>query len=82
MGATTVQMRRDQYKRLLSLGRQSPYDRREAPEAIPDDIDESKVRWYLELTARERNIPVDLALPVTKNLKRLGWRASEMAGWS
>ncbi len=72
VGATTVQMRRDEYERLLSLRRQVPYDRREAPEATPDDIDQGKVRWYLELAARERNIPVDLALPVIENLKRLG----------
>ncbi len=71
VGATTVQMRRDEYERLLSLRRQSPFDRREAPDATLDDIDEGKVRWYLERAALERNIPIDLALPVAENLKRL-----------
>lgn len=75
VGATTVQMRRDEYERLLLLRRQSPFDRREAPGATLEDIDESKVRWYLESAARERNIPVDPALPVIENLKRL-----ELAG--
>ena len=71
VGATTVQMRRDEYERLLSLRRQAPYDRREASEATLEDIDEDKVRWYLARAAQERNIPVDLALPAVENLKRL-----------
>jgi ATP-dependent DNA helicase RecG len=71
VGATTVQMRRDEYERLLLLRRQSPFDRREASGATLEDVDESKVRWYLERAARERNIPVDPALPVIENLKRL-----------
>jgi ATP-dependent DNA helicase RecG len=75
VGATTVQMRRDEYERLLLLRRQSPFDRRVAPDATLEDIDEGKVRWYLERAARERNIPVDLALPAVENLKRL-----ELAG--
>jgi ATP-dependent DNA helicase RecG len=37
-----------------------------------DDVDEAKVRWYLQRAAQERNIPVDLTLPVVENLKRLG----------
>jgi ATP-dependent DNA helicase RecG len=71
VGATTVQMRRDEYERLLLLRRQSPFDRRETPDATLEDIDEGKVRWYLERAARERNIPVDPALPAVENLKRL-----------
>lgn len=71
VGATTVQMRRDEYERLLLLRRQSPFDRREALDAALTDIDESKVRWYLERAAQERNIPVDPALPTVENLKRL-----------
>lgn len=71
VGATTAQMRRDEYERLLSLRRQAPFDRREIPEATLDEIDEGKLRWYFEQAARERNIPVDLALPVVENLKRL-----------
>jgi len=71
VGATTVQMRRDEYERLLLLRRQSPFDRREAPDATLADIDESKVRWYLERAAQERNIPIDPALPTVENLKRL-----------
>ncbi|MBK9234086.1 MAG: hypothetical protein IPO15_25415 [Anaerolineae bacterium] len=72
VGATTVQMRRNEYERLLLLRRQSPFDRREAPGATLADIDEGKVRWYLERAAHERNIPVDPALPAIENLKRLG----------
>lgn len=82
VGATTVQMRRDEYERLLLLRRQSPFDHREASGATLEDIDESKVRWYLERAARERNIPVDPALPVIENLKRLelaGERNGQMA---
>ena len=71
VGATTVQMRRDEYERLLLLRRQSPFDGREAPDATLADIDEGKVRWYLERAAHERNIPVDPALPAVENLKRL-----------
>ena len=71
VGATTVQMRRDEYERLLLLRRQSPFDRREAQDATLADIDEDKVRWYLERAARERNIPVDPAQPIVENLKRL-----------
>ena len=71
VGATTVQMRRNEYERLLLLRRQSPFDRREAPGATLADIDEGKVRWYLERAAHERNIPVDPALPAIENLKRL-----------
>lgn len=79
VGATTVQMRRDEYERLLLLRRQSPFDHREASGATLEDIDESKVRWYLERAASERNIPVDPALPVIENLKRLEL-ASEREG--
>lgn len=79
VGATTVQMRRDEYERLLLLRRQSPFDRREAPGATLEDIDEGRLRWYLERAARERNIPVDLGLPVIENLKRLEL-ASESEG--
>ena len=71
VGATTVQMQRDEYERLLLLRRQSPFDGREAPDATLADIDEGKVRWYLERAAHERNIPVDPALPAVENLKRL-----------
>ena len=79
VGATTVQMHREEYERLLLDRRQSPFDHRELPEATWDDIDEGKVGWYLERAARERNIPVDLALPAQENLKRLGM-ASEREG--
>jgi ATP-dependent DNA helicase RecG len=79
VGATTVQMRRNEYERLLLLRRQSPFDRREAPGAVLDDIDEDKVRWYLERAARERHIPVDPAQPIVENLKRLDL-ASERDG--
>ncbi|MGB3218419.1 MAG: helix-turn-helix domain-containing protein [Anaerolineae bacterium] len=79
VGATTVQMRRDEYERLLLLRRQSPFDRREAPDATLEDINEGKVRWYLERAARERNIPADLDLPTVENLKRLEL-ASEREG--
>lgn len=75
VGATTVQMRRDEYERLLLLRRQSPFDRRDTPGATLEDIDEKKVRWYLERAGRERNIPVDPTQPVVENLKRL-----ELAG--
>jgi ATP-dependent DNA helicase RecG len=71
VGATTVQMRRDEYERLLLLRRQSPFDRRMVPDATLEDIDEDKVHWYLERAVRERNIPVDLSLPAIENLKRL-----------
>jgi len=71
VGVTTVQMRRDEYERLLLLRRQSPFDRREALDATLEDIAEDKVRWYLARAARERNIPVDPALPTVENLKRL-----------
>jgi len=64
-------MRRDEYERLLLLRRQSPFDRREALDATLEDIAEDKVRWYLARAARERNIPVDPALPTVENLKRL-----------
>ena len=72
VGATTVQVQRAEYERQLLLRRQLPYDRREVPEASLDDIDEAKVRWYLERAARERGIPADTTLPVVENLKRLG----------
>lgn len=71
VGATTVQMRRDEYERLLLVRRQLPYDRRALLDATWDDIDEARVRWYLQRAAEERNIPVDLALPALENLKRL-----------
>jgi ATP-dependent DNA helicase RecG len=71
VGATTVKMQRAEYERLLRQRRQSPYDRREVPEATLDDIDEAKVRWYLERAARERSIPADTTRPVAENMKRL-----------
>lgn len=71
VGATTVQMRRDEYERLLLLRRQSPFDGRDAPGATLADIDEDKVHWYLERAARERNIPVNPAQSIVENLKRL-----------
>lgn len=72
VGATTVQLRRDEYERLILTRRQPPFDQRELPEATLDDVDEAKVRWYLQRAAQERNIPVDLTLPLVENLKRLG----------
>ena len=72
VGATTVQLRRDEYERLILARRQPPFDQRELPEATLDDVDEAKVRWYLQRAAQERNIPVDLTLPLVENLKRLG----------
>jgi ATP-dependent DNA helicase RecG len=72
VGTATVQLRRDEYERLLLSRRQPPFDQRELPEATLDDVDEAKVRWYLQRTAQERNIPVDLTLPLVENLKRLG----------
>lgn len=71
VGATTVQMQRAEYERLLLQRRQRAYDQREVPEATLDDVDEAKLRWYLERAARERGIPVDTTLPVVENLKRL-----------
>ena len=72
VGSTTVQLRRDEYERLLLARRQPPFDQRELPEATLDDVDEAKVRWYLQRAGQERNIPVDLTLPLVENLKRLG----------
>jgi ATP-dependent DNA helicase RecG len=79
VAGSTVQMRREEYERLLLGRRQSPFDRREIPEATWDDIDEAKIRWYLERAARERNLPIDLTLPPLENLKRLEL-ASERGG--
>jgi ATP-dependent DNA helicase RecG len=72
VGTATVQLRRDEYERLLLARHQPPFDQRELPEATLDDVDEAKVRWYLQRAAQERNIPVDLTLPLVENLKRLG----------
>ncbi|MCX6030569.1 MAG: helix-turn-helix domain-containing protein [Chloroflexi bacterium] len=72
VGAVTAQMDRAEYERLLLARRQLPFDRREAPDATTDDLDEVKVRWYLQRAAQERAIPVDLAAPLAENLKRLG----------
>ncbi len=72
VGMATVQLRRDEYERLLLARRQPPFDQRELPQATWDDIDEAKVRWYLQRASQERNIPVDLTLPLADNLKRLG----------
>jgi len=71
VGAITVQMERDEYERLLLARRQPPFDQRELLEATLDDVDEAKVRWYLQRAGQERNIPVDLSLPLVENLKRL-----------
>jgi ATP-dependent DNA helicase RecG len=71
VGATTVQIQRSEYERLLLLRRQLPYDRREVPEATLDDIDEVKVHWYLEPAVHGRSIPADTTLPMVENLKRL-----------
>ncbi|MBM4086212.1 MAG: hypothetical protein FJ272_15620 [Planctomycetes bacterium] len=71
VGAVTAQMERDEYERLLLARRQPPFDRQELPEAVWDDVDEAKVRWYLDRAVLERNLAVDLALPPLTNLKRL-----------
>ena len=79
VGAVTAQMDRAEYERLLLARRQLPFDGRELPEATLDDLDEAKLRWYLQRAAQERNIPADLAAPMAENLKRLGV-ASERDG--
>jgi ATP-dependent DNA helicase RecG len=71
VGATTVQMQRAEYERLLLQRRQLRYDQRGNPEATLNDIDEARLRWYLEQAAQERGIPVDTALPIMENLRRL-----------
>ena len=72
VGAVTAQMGRDEYERLLLARRQPPFDGREVPEATLDDVDEAKLRGYLQRAAQERGIPADLTAPMAENLKRLG----------
>ncbi|MBM4461100.1 MAG: AAA family ATPase [Chloroflexi bacterium] len=72
VGAVTVQMDRNEYERLLLARRQLPFDRREVPDATLDDLDEVKLRWYLQRATQERGIPADLTAPLAENLKRLG----------
>ena len=72
VGAVTAQMDRAEYERLLFARRQLPFDGREVPDVTLDNLDEAKLRWYLQRTAQERAIPVDLTAPLAENLKRLG----------
>ena len=72
VGAVTAQMDRAEYERLLLARRQLPFDQRKIPDATLDDLDEARLRWYLQRAAQERAIPADLTAPMAENLKRLG----------
>jgi ATP-dependent DNA helicase RecG len=71
VGSTTVQLRRDEYERLL-LGRHaSEYDRQPVEGATLGDIDENWVRWYLARRAEKRGLEVP-ATPLPNILTGLG----------
>ena len=56
VGATDVQLSRDEYERLL-LGRATAaFDRQPIPGTDDTDLSEERVRWYLKLRAEKRGI--------------------------
>ena len=71
VGATTVQLRRDEYERLLLGRRASEYDRQPAERATWQDIDEDRVRWYLSRRAEKRGLEVP-STPLPNLLTGLG----------
>jgi len=71
VGSTTVQLRRDEYERLLLGRRASEYDRQPVERATWQDIDEDKVRWYLSRRAEKRGLEVP-STPLPNVLTGLG----------
>ena len=71
-GSENVALLGDALRQAL-LEREHPsFDDRPVWEAELDDLDSTKVEWYLKRAAQERNIPADLSLPLEQNLVRLG----------
>ncbi|MBL7183562.1 MAG: putative DNA binding domain-containing protein [Anaerolineae bacterium] len=71
-GSENVALLGDALRQALLERGQPSFDDRPVWEASLDDLDPTRVEWYLKRAAQERNIPVDLSLPLEQNLVRLG----------
>jgi ATP-dependent DNA helicase RecG len=71
VGTTTVQLRRDEYERLLLGRRASEYDHPPVEGATWEDVDEDRVRWYLSRRAEKRGLEVPTT-PLPNILAGLG----------
>lgn len=64
VGATDVQLSRDEYERLLLVRAAAAYDRQPVIEASYDNLNEDRIRWYLRQRAEKRGIALpDTPLP-------------------
>lgn len=71
-GSENVALLGDALRQTL-LEREHPsFDDRPVWEATLDDLDPSRVDWYLRRAVHERGIPVDASLPLEQNLIHLG----------
>lgn len=58
VGKNTVQMKRNEYERLLKQRSNTHFDQEIVIDATLDDIDENKVKWFLEKRAQVRNVGI------------------------
>jgi len=64
VGASDVQLSRDEYGRLLLTRAVAAFDRQPVIEASYDDLNEERIRWYLRQRAEKRGIALpDTPLP-------------------
>jgi ATP-dependent DNA helicase RecG len=64
IGATDVQLSRDEYERLLLARATAAFDRQPLLEANFTDLNEERIRWYLAQRAKKRGIVApDTSLP-------------------
>ncbi len=57
VGAADVQLKRDEYERLLLTRRRAAFGRQPVVGAHYTDLDEERIRWYLAQRAEKRDIP-------------------------
>lgn len=71
-GSENVALLGDALRQTLLEREQPSFDDRPLWDATLDDLDPTRVGWYLRRAAQERGIPIDPSLPLEHNLVRLG----------
>ncbi len=73
IGNSTHRMSREEYKRVIFKANRDKlrFDNQVCRESILDDIDESKLRWFLRTAKRERGLAIPIDIPIMNALTRL-----------
>jgi len=71
VGRVNQKITANELRRMISEGKEFLWDSQVCEDAILDDIDEEKVRWFLRKAKAERNLDIDPETPVEEALERL-----------